>query len=71
MPDGLVEIVAQTLIDIAKQVIAKYVLYPIGWLTLKTITLGTYPSSLKQHNRNIVSAFGMATILASITLIYS
>jgi len=71
MPDGLVEVAARAIVEIGARVTLKYFLYPIGWVIIKSITLGKYPSSNKPHNRDLISTIGLAVILAVITFKYS
>lgn len=48
------------------------VLYGIGWLMLRSITLGRYPPPRPQkHNQEVVALFPVATFFVGLTLALS
>ena len=48
------------------------VLYGIGWLMLKAITLGHYPPPrTEKHNQGLVALFPVATLFVGLTLAFS
>jgi len=68
MLDALLEIVVRFLVEF----VFYTVLYGIGWVMLKTITLGRYPPPRdKKHNQELVALFPVATLFAGLTFAYS
>ncbi len=63
------------LAELIVQFVAKFlftVLYGIGWIMLKIITLGHYPPRLpEKHNEQLVALFPVATIFVAITVALS
>lgn len=48
------------------------VLYGIGWLMLKAISLGHYPPPrTERHSRELVALFPVATLFVGLTLAFS
>ena len=67
--DALAEIVARAVGYIVVEVIIVKIFYWPGWLILRVITFGRYPSTYEQaHHREFVGFFGMIVVLISFLL---
>lgn len=68
MLDALFEVVVRFVVE----VVFYTVLYAIGWVMLKVITLGRYPPRRpEKHNEELVALFPVATFFMGITIAYS
>ena len=68
MLDALFELVAKFLVE----VVFYTVLYGIGWVMLKALTLGRYPPPRPQkHNEELVALFPVATLFVGLTVALS
>ena len=68
MLDAIVEFIAKVFLEFVFYML----LYGIGWVMLRTLTLGHYPPPLPaRHNEELVAAFPVASILAAVTFAYS
>lgn len=68
MLDGLFELLARFVVEFVFYTL----LYGIGWLMLKAITLGHFPPAApKKHNQELVALFPLATLFVGLTLAYS
>jgi hypothetical protein len=68
MLDALAEIVVRLVVEI----VFSTILYSIGWVMLKVITLGHYPPPPpKKHNEGLVALFPIATFFIGVTLAFS
>ena len=68
MLEALAELVARFVVEF----LFYTVFYGIGWVMLKTVTLGRYPPSQPaKHNEELVALFPIATIFVGLTLALS
>ncbi len=68
MLDTLFELIAKFLIE----VVFYTVLYGVGWVMLKAITVGRYPPPPPQkHNEKLVALFPIATLFVGLTFAFS
>ena len=68
MLDALVEMVGRFVVE----VLFYTVLYGIGWIMLKAITLGRYPPPHDvKHNQELVALFPVATLFAGLTFAFA
>lgn len=68
MLDGLFELLAKFVVEI----VFYTVLYGIGWVMLKTITLGRYPPPrVVKHNQELVALFPVAALFAGLAFAFS
>ncbi len=68
MLDALLEFIAKFLVEI----VFYTVLYGIGWVMLRAITLGRYPPAHPQkHNDQLVALFPVAALFIGLTVAFS
>ncbi|MCZ4303262.1 hypothetical protein O4G98_00800 [Zoogloeaceae bacterium G21618-S1] len=68
MLDTLFEVVASVLVEF----LFYTVLYGVGWVMLKAITLGGYPPKRSQkHNQELVALFPVATFFVGAAVLFS
>ncbi|MCB1888978.1 MAG: hypothetical protein KDH20_15320 [Rhodocyclaceae bacterium] len=68
MLDAIFEFIAKVFLEFVFYML----LYGIGWVMLRTLTLGHYPPPPPaRHNEELVAAFPVASILAAVTFAYS
>ena len=68
MLEALFEIVARFLVEF----LFYTVLYGVGWIMLKAITLGSYPPPRPQkHSQELVALLPVATLFVGLTFAFS
>jgi hypothetical protein len=68
MLDALIEFVVRFVVEFVFYTI----LYAIGWVMLKTVTLGRYPPPRSEkHNEELVALFPVATLFVWLALALS
>ena len=68
MLEALFELVARFVVEF----LFYTVFYGIGWVMLKTVTLGHYPPPQPaKHNEELVALFPIATLFVGLTLAFS
>jgi hypothetical protein len=72
MLDGLVEAAARSIGSFIIEFVFYSIFYRIGWVMLKVLTLGQYPSRAPAaHNRELVAALPIVAGMAAITIALS
>lgn len=72
MLDALFEAAARFVGSFLVEFVFYTVFYSIGWVMLKTITLGRYPPQRPaRHNEELVAVFPIVTLLVGVTLAFS
>jgi hypothetical protein len=68
MLDALLELIARFLVEF----LFYTVLYGVGWIMLKAITVGHYPPPRPhKHNEELVALFPVASLFVGLTLAFS